>query len=455
MLSKLKVIGSLLVVIWAALAVTACSDDDDNGNKASNNQTGLENVSFREEYHHRYFPISSGLTYLYESDDEVEDIDIEVEFSYNTKDIDGVNAVAVIERVYDDDDLIEESTHWYAIDVDGNVWYLAESSAEYEDDVLVEEESWEAGIDGAKAGMLMPMAPAVGDTFVIEDVAADDQESGEVISTSESVSLEELGDFNNVLLIRETDSDAESDDLYFASNLGLIKFTDDDLTFVLEDVESTISVEEEEEEEALPQASSEFGEFDDVGFEYEVNSTEMLAELILEIESEEAIVELKMWDPEGELILELEVDDIEDAALGDVVLETIDVDIETLEDSFEEGTYTFLAETVEEDELFGEAELSHDVLAATTIAACDMSFDKDATALSWSAVADVESYEVEIEAENEDIDFEMALELSSDITGFTVPAGLLEAGESYEISVAAENEDGNITVAECSFETDA
>ena len=47
-------------------------------------------------------------------------------------------------------ELIEDTLDWYARDVDGNVWYFGEETAEYENGVGTSTAgSWEAGVDGA------------------------------------------------------------------------------------------------------------------------------------------------------------------------------------------------------------------------------------------------------------------------------------------------------------------
>lgn len=55
---------------------------------------------------------------------------------------------------------------WFAQDADGNVWYLGEESTEYEDGEGVSTEgSWEAGVDGALPGIVMPAEPTVGQAY--------------------------------------------------------------------------------------------------------------------------------------------------------------------------------------------------------------------------------------------------------------------------------------------------
>jgi hypothetical protein len=60
--------------------------------------------------------------------------------------------------------LEERTTDWYSQDRRGNVWYFGESTAELDarGRVTTTEGSWQAGRDGAKAGVYMPARPVPG-----------------------------------------------------------------------------------------------------------------------------------------------------------------------------------------------------------------------------------------------------------------------------------------------------
>jgi hypothetical protein len=90
--------------------------------------------------------------------------------------------------VFDRDVLIEDTLDWYAQDRDGNVWYMGEQTAEYENGkVSSTAGSWEGGVDGAQPGIVMLADPQAGDTYrqefyagEAEDVAAITATAGEV-----------------------------------------------------------------------------------------------------------------------------------------------------------------------------------------------------------------------------------------------------------------------------------
>ena len=82
--------------------------------------------------------------------------------THNTKQIaNGVEARVVRDTVTDDGEPVEVTDDWYAQDAEGNVWYLGENTAKYEDGkVSTTAGSFEAGVDGAQAGIIMPAESA-------------------------------------------------------------------------------------------------------------------------------------------------------------------------------------------------------------------------------------------------------------------------------------------------------
>jgi hypothetical protein len=60
--------------------------------------------------------------------------------------------------------LREQTADWYTQDTRGNVWYFGEDTAELDEQgrVTSREGSWQAGRNGAKAGIYMPARPRVG-----------------------------------------------------------------------------------------------------------------------------------------------------------------------------------------------------------------------------------------------------------------------------------------------------
>jgi hypothetical protein len=80
---------------------------------------------------------------------------VDVSVTNRTKVVDGIEAVVVHDLVTEQGETVEDTLDWYAQDSDGNVWYLGEDTKEYENGKVVSTEgSWEAGVDGAQAGII-------------------------------------------------------------------------------------------------------------------------------------------------------------------------------------------------------------------------------------------------------------------------------------------------------------
>jgi hypothetical protein len=72
----------------------------------------------------------------------------------------------------------------YAQDSDGNLWYFGEDTTEYENEKpKTKEGSWEAGVDGALPGVIMPASRQVGMTYREEHYKGHTEDGASIIST--------------------------------------------------------------------------------------------------------------------------------------------------------------------------------------------------------------------------------------------------------------------------------
>jgi hypothetical protein len=100
--------------------------------------------------------------------------------------------------------LKEDTYDWYAQDVDGNVWYLGEQTAEYEDGKVVSTEgSWEAGVRGAQAGIIVPAEPRAGLSYRQEYLKGEAEDAAEVLGVDETIEVA-FGRFDRVLLTKDS-----------------------------------------------------------------------------------------------------------------------------------------------------------------------------------------------------------------------------------------------------------
>ena len=72
----------------------------------------------------------------------------------------GIGARVIRDVATENGTPVEITDDWYAQDKDGNVWYLGEAVRNFENGKFVDREgSFEAGVDGAQAGVVMPADP--------------------------------------------------------------------------------------------------------------------------------------------------------------------------------------------------------------------------------------------------------------------------------------------------------
>ena len=151
-----------------------------------------------------YFPLVPGTTFIYRGESDGAPTRDVMTVTSDTKVIQGVTTTVVHHLSYEDRVLIEETFDWYAQDLDGNVWYFGEDTKEFDENgnVISTAGSWEAGVDGAQAGIIMLADPQVGDRYYQEFYRGEAEDQAKVIQLDASICVE-YGCFDNVLVTRE------------------------------------------------------------------------------------------------------------------------------------------------------------------------------------------------------------------------------------------------------------
>jgi hypothetical protein len=111
-----------------------------------------------------WFPLRPGTVSVYVGVKDGKPARDVVTVTHAVKTIQGAPCVVVRDRLYLNGKLEERTTDWYSQDRRGNVWYFGETTAELDAHgrVTSTEGSWQAGRDGAKAGISMPARPVPG-----------------------------------------------------------------------------------------------------------------------------------------------------------------------------------------------------------------------------------------------------------------------------------------------------
>src|SRR5262249_48281765 len=114
----------------------------------------------------RYLPLVPGTAHRYRGLRDGAPTSHVVTVTRQTRTVMGVRCVVVKDVVMQNQSLVEKTTDWYAQDRAGNVWYFGEDTAEYQNGVATNTAgTWEAGVDRALPGIVMPAAPKVGRTY--------------------------------------------------------------------------------------------------------------------------------------------------------------------------------------------------------------------------------------------------------------------------------------------------
>ncbi|HMB91276.1 MAG TPA: hypothetical protein VKP65_10545 [Rhodothermales bacterium] len=215
----------LLAMVLLVFHAAACDSNTPEDNFVVTYDPAFSAANFQgKAITHPFLPLPPGKTWELRGQTEDGEERILVEVLPETREVDGVTATVVRDRVYLEGSLVEDTFDWFAQDDDGNVWYLGEDSKEIENGQVVSTEgSWESGVDGAQAGIVMPATPTVGQAYQQEFYAGEAEDRGRVLSVDESVTVA-AGSFTGCIKTEDT-TRLEPDVLeykYYCPDVGLV-----------------------------------------------------------------------------------------------------------------------------------------------------------------------------------------------------------------------------------------
>lgn len=187
-----------------------------------------------------YYPLIPGSQWVYqgtsindEGEEETETIVVNV--TDKTKLIQGIRCIVINDVVSEGDEheVVEDTDDWYAQDLDGNVWYCGEIAKNFElfegDEPEVAEltdtdGSWKSGREGAKAGILIPAHPQVGDVFRQELAWREAEDAIEILSVTGSESTPGAACLNDCLVTKDFSAlhPGVDENKYYAPGIGTI-----------------------------------------------------------------------------------------------------------------------------------------------------------------------------------------------------------------------------------------
>jgi uncharacterized protein YjiK len=171
-----------------------------------------------------YLPVIPGTILRYTGTDKEKIETIEIHVTHATKTILGITCIGASEQVLSGGNPVEMTISWYAQDQDGNVWQFGEETEELNNgQVISTDGTWEAGVDGAKPGIVMRQNPQPGAPYRQEYYFNNAEDMGQVVDILESLATG-IGVFNNVIKVKEwTELEPGLEEYkYYAPNVGLI-----------------------------------------------------------------------------------------------------------------------------------------------------------------------------------------------------------------------------------------
>jgi hypothetical protein len=151
-----------------------------------------------------WFPLKAGSVYTYRGEKDGEPSREVLTVTHRTATIGGYPAAVVDDRLWIRGRLEERTTDWYSQDRAGNVWYVGEQTAELRRDGSVRstEGTWQAGRDGARAGIFMPAHPKVGSSARQESYPGHAEDHFRVLALAAHVHVP-WGNSSQALLTKE------------------------------------------------------------------------------------------------------------------------------------------------------------------------------------------------------------------------------------------------------------
>ena len=189
----------LLLLALVALAA-GCGADERSALPQGSDPVEIDPTAFSAEIDNPYWPMRPGSTWVYREGDQR----VEVTVTDRTRTVLGVETRVVHDLVTENGVPVEDTFDWYAQDSDGNVWYFGEDTTEFkEGKPPVHAGSWEAGVDGAQPGIVVPADPEVGLSYRQEYYAGEAEDRAKVLSVDERVEVP-AGTFEGALQTEDT-----------------------------------------------------------------------------------------------------------------------------------------------------------------------------------------------------------------------------------------------------------
>jgi hypothetical protein len=210
--------GALLV----ALAASGCGGSDDKGSAGGRPRVAVDKSQFSAKLDHPLVPLASvPLTVLNGTDGKKRTRSTN-QLLKKTAIVDGVRVAVLDNREYQDGELVEHTSDYFAQRRDGTVWYFGERVENYENGEVDHEGQWLAGQDKAQPGVYMPAKPKVGQVFQQENASGVAEDRSTVLAAGLTRKTG-AGTFRNCIKVKDfSPIDGLTEFKYYCAGVGLV-----------------------------------------------------------------------------------------------------------------------------------------------------------------------------------------------------------------------------------------
>lgn len=219
---------TIVIVLVIPVATTMIIAQNTSSAAAWKSSFDPQSCDFESTGANSYFILEPGHKLILENDvgEESEQLQLVITVQNETKIVNGTETRIVEERETENGELVEISRNYFAVCRPTNdIYYFGEEVDNYEDGEIVSHEgTWLAGIDNARAGMIMPGKVEIGLKYYQEVAPGIAEDRAEIISLNDTLDTP-AGEFANVLKTEETNplKPEEKEFKYYAAGIGLIQ----------------------------------------------------------------------------------------------------------------------------------------------------------------------------------------------------------------------------------------
>jgi len=179
----MKMAFQVLLSTAAALTLSVATAQGKPVQSSWQQEFGLAQCTMKPIGRNKYFVLEPGHQLVLEGDE----VKLEITVLDETKIVDGVTTRIVEEKEWKNGELYEIARNYFAVcEQTNDVFYFGEDVDFYENGKIVKHDgTWLAGVDGNKAGLIMPAAPKLGMKYYQEIATGVAMDRAEVVGLDE------------------------------------------------------------------------------------------------------------------------------------------------------------------------------------------------------------------------------------------------------------------------------